>query len=213
LEPTDEVPTTPTIPTIYTPTSKPSGMICISILIIHLKLMFFYEGQPTTQPSLSHNLKSVGPVQIRPLDPKVVAAIVSVVVLAVIFALSIGIYYKIQKKRQALARQLDAEQKWRAVYGTGVDPAVVNPIAVELESAHHTNVTVDDFFRTGPDKDRESLVEMSRFQLTSNNNSTVVQNPLSNNDSTTGGTISATLKTAAGQRRNALEVQFKKLKK
>jgi len=142
-----------------------------------------------------------------------VAAIVSVIVLAIIFASSIGIYYKIQKKRQALARKLDAEQKWKAVYGIGVDPAVVNPIAVEPESSHHINVTVDDFFRTGTDN-RESLVEMSSLQLT-NNTSTVVQNPLSNNNNnlTAGGTVSATLKTAAGQRRNALEVQFKKLKK
>ena len=169
---------------------------------------FFYEGQPTT---LSPSSKpSLAPVQIRPLDPKIVAAIVSVVVLAVIFASSIGIYYKIKKKRQALARKLDAEQKWRAVYGTGVDSAVVNPIAVESESAHHINVTVDDFFRTESDN-RESIVEMSN----TSNTSTVVQNPLSNNDSTAGGTVSATLKaaTAAGQRRNALEVQFKKLKK
>ena len=142
------------------------------------------------------------------------AAIVSVVVLAVLFASSVGIYYKIHKKRQALARKLMAEEKWRAVYGTGADTAVVNPIAVELESAHHINVTVDDFFRNENDK-RESIVEMSSLQLTSNT-STVVQNPLSNIDSSAGGTVSATLKTAttaAGQRRNALEVQFKKLKK
>jgi len=58
---------------------------------------------------------------------------VSVVVGLLALVTFLGIYYKIDKKRKALAKIKDAETKWREVYGHGQEQ-VMNPMATEMNS-------------------------------------------------------------------------------
>ena len=155
------------------------------------------------------------------ISKNVITSVAVVIGLLVILTL-IGIYYKIDKKRRALARIKDAETKWREVYGHRQEQEqVMNPIAIEMNSAA-SNMAIETFFSRESDINMQTDVEISNSINNINNISNINSISTISNISTTSTastpstTTSITNNTASTQKPqtrpkvNALERKLKK---
>jgi len=127
-----------------------------------------------------------------------------------VFLTFIGIYYKIDKKRRALAKIKDAETKWREVYGHRQEQ-VMNPIAIEMNSAA-SNMAIETFFSRGSDI-METDVETSNNINNINPINTISTIHTTSTPSTTTSIINNTTSTQKPQTRPKVNALEKKLKK